>query len=327
MLTGPYVVAKLIQAAQAMGPDKANARQLQNRVKNIYGQLPGEMSVLGGIPGITGQLTENSTPEQAAGILKQLNDMQNQFQAGGWEDYLKAGQTGVESVGAGNMHADLSPVQQRLDKMQPYLAQMDVARLRAQDMLSKAGWTPEQIQAQTGRYISPEEWAMNANAQPYHSTGNPYFQDFNPTFNTQFRPQTQESLMGTAGVENTNQLNDLIAAGSQVNGFDPRTIASARTNASLKETPFGMVDPAMLARIQGIAPGGLEQGLSQLMGEYGGVNPLWAKAGFGQGFQAPGAASPQAAKRTATAQNALGPGQGSFDEMFSDEQKRAMGLI
>lgn len=55
-------------------------------------------------------------------------------------------------------------------------------------------------------------------------------------------------------------------------------------------------------------------------GKYlGSVSPYWQQL---QGRQ-----QQQAAQRTATAQKGLGQGQGSFDAMLSDEQKREMGLI
>lgn len=258
MVAAPYAIAKLIQAWQAMGPDKANARQLGNRVSNIYGQLPGELSQIQSIPGIIGQMNSNSTPAEAASVLKQLNHVQDQFQTGGWESYQKSGQTGVESVGPGNMHANLSDVQTALDKMNPYMQLMDVNRIRAQDILGRAGWTPEQIQQQTGRYIGPQEWAMNLNAQSYKGGSGqvPIYQNYNPTFNAAFRP-----------------------AGWQ----DPNSSPPA---GSLY-TNFGNVNQSLWDQLTAIKPGNFESGLNQLLNQYGGVNPGMVQMGFGQGMTLP----------------------------------------
>lgn len=303
MVAGPYVVAKLIQAYQALGPDKANARQLNNRVQNIYGQLPGELSVLAGIPGITGQLTPNSTPEQAADVLKQLNNIQSQYQAGGWESHQKTGQTSVQMVGdQGGGSANLPDVQRALDLMNPQMQQLDLARLRAEDILGRAGWTPDQIQAQTGRYIGPQEWAMGLNAQTYTggSGQNPVYNNFNPTFNAQFRPDVsgpgfKETQMERAGIENTSQLNDLLAAmnypGSEltsVNGYDPRVINAATAGAARGpgspyfDTNFGTVNRSMWDQLAAIQPGNFEKGLSQFLQPYGGVSPGLLQLGFGR---------------------------------------------
>src|SRR6185295_3469852 len=156
---------KLIQAAQALGPDKANARELGIRVKNIYGQFPGEATQIQSIPGITAGLNANSTPDEAASMLKQLNDIETGFNQGGWENYWKTGQTGVESADPEtDLSVKLPGVQSALDQLQPYLMKMNVARLRATDILGNAGWTPEQIKVQTGNYFDPVGTAMMLNS-------------------------------------------------------------------------------------------------------------------------------------------------------------------
>lgn len=296
MIMGPYVVAKLIQAAQAMGPDKANARQLGIRMEDIYGQLPGELQTLQGIPGIAGQLSADSTPEQTADILKQMNAMQDQYQAGGWESHQKTGETQVQSVGEGTMGADVSGVQSALDRMNPYMQMMDLTRLRAQDSLSRAGWTPEQIQAQTGRYISPQEWAMNLNSQTPRTS----YPGFNPTFNAAIRPENMRVGMNEGAFEYGPSLQQL--------GYT--------------QNKFGISPTALLQQVEGIAPGNLEQGLMQLLSGYGGVNPGMMQMGFGQGLRPGmqrGAVSPQImaaanSPRASTSGVAQGAQQGKLQE-------------
>jgi hypothetical protein len=310
MVAGPYVVAQLMQLMTALGPDKANARQLGIRVDNIQHDLPGQIQRLADIPGITSQLTSTSTPDQAASILKQLNDTQSQFQAGGWEDYLKSGSTSVAAVGnKTSMTAQLPQVQAALSQMQPYLAQLDVARVRAEDLLMKAGWTPDQIQAQTGRYIDPMEWALNANAQSYSSRGVPYAvpgaSDFNPTLSQALRPNTLQ----TNQYLGNNDLEQQIQQGLLV-GSDPANLpAGARAALGLSPTvaytnqdlanffgsggagtglvsqgKFGNTVNGVRQQFESVAPGTYEQSLAKLLAPYGGINPLWQALGFGQGL-------------------------------------------
>ncbi len=302
------------------------------------------ISQIQGIPDIASRLTSASTPEETAAILKQLNTLQDQYQAGGWESHQKSGVTTVKGVGdesgGAGMGADLSGVQQALDQMNPYFHTMDLTRLRAQDALSKAGWTPEQIQAQTGRYVSPQEWAMQLNAQNYTGTGRsqPMYQDFNPTFNSQFRPDVsgpgfRETQMARAGVTNDSQLNDLLAAmqnpGAEmatVGGYDPRAINAAQSSqGDFMGTPYGTVNRSMYDQLAGIAPGNLEQGLMQYLQPYGGVNPGMMQMGFGQGLRAP---SPVAAQINAM----IGAGGGRGDAgtglnegLIPEEERRRLG--
>lgn len=321
----------IMQSILSAQDSKAAAREMTIRVKNITSQLPGEMQQIANVPTIVAGLNQSSTPEDAAKVLKQLNDLQTGFQQGGWEAYMKSGGT---VVGGGNeapdITANLSGVQTALDQLGPYFGLMDVSRVRAQDILSRAGWTPEQIQAQTGRYLNPTELALNANTQSYtHGDRQPVYSQFNPTLNAALRPASLQTpgpgqnlpggIAGPGGLQqlisggqaDPSGLAQLSAPERQALGLDP---TRGYTNQDLANffapsgAGAGLIGPSALglgttvkgveSQLAGLQPGNLEQGITGLLGQYGGVSPLWQQMGFGQGLPAPQAPVPTASPVT-----------------------------
>lgn len=318
MVAGPYIVAKIIQGIQDMTEGKTGAYHLQNRVNRIYGQLPGELSQLSSVPGIVGKLLPNSSPEDTAKILSELNTIQQGYSDQGWEDYAKQGSTSVQNTfGGKDFTAQLPDVQQALVAMSPYLTQLNIGRLRGQDLLANAGWTPEQVTQQTGKYVTPTDFALLANSMYSNSTGNPFtldpsthpeFQGYTPTLNAALRPdmlQTNQRL-GTNNLQ--EQISTGLLGGGDVSGLTPQQLqvlglspTAQYTNQDLanyfnqggsgvgqtSNGPLGTTSNSVMGQLNALQPGHLEQQIADLLKGYGGVNPMWTSMGFGQGLQAP----------------------------------------
>lgn len=311
LIAAAPIAAGTVMAGLLSYFDSASAAEaMKRRLRNINSQLPGEINNLLQAPGIANELTATSSPEEAANVLKRLNELQRGFQEGGWESYWKGGATTVGGGSAGkDITVALPGVQTALNAvMQQIGGPMTLSRLRAEDILGKAGWGPEQIAQEAGRYISPTEWAMNIAG---------------PSFQAALRPEaglTTQTAHAFADLQDRisrgevdpNAPAPLTPEGLAAIGLNPEGRytyqdlanffgrAGAGTAAELlTETPYGNVSSQLLTRLTGIQPGNIEQGLAAVLQPYGGFAANLAPYGIGQGFPAatvtPGAAAPETA--------------------------------
>lgn len=304
-IAAPYLVAQLVKAWQGHA-DAGNIRELKNRVENIYGQLPGELQTLMKIPEIASQLNESSTPEQAASVLKQLNDMQSQYQSQGWESHRKTGATGVRGVGQ-DFSAQLPGVQDALASAEAQVfPTLDMARMRAQDMLQKAGWTPEQIQQQTGRYLTPQEQALSFGSRAYYKDP----ESGSGVNAREYNPWMQANYIPGVDVPSTQ----IVGAGGEGGGGMEQTVYNFQPPTW---------SPEAQAAFAGIQPGGTEAALRGLFGQVQGANQFGWNPLFAAG--PPAASQPGSIGAQINALLGGGGGTGLEEGLLPEEVRRRLG--
>ena len=167
--------------------------------------------------------------------------------------------------------ADLSGVQRALkEQTEAYFPIMNLARLRATDVLGKAGYTPDRIAAETGRYIGPQEWADSMGATT------PYW--------TEHFLEPGQRQNAAAQAQADIEFQRAVDAG----GF-------YQSSRDFLPTPVaGVWDPQAQQAFAQFQPGGMEQGLANMLGQFSSVY---------QGLGAGGGLASVDAQRQAAMQN------------------------
>lgn len=330
-------VAEMLDTKQA-------AYELGQRVKNIGPQLPGELEQLNSIPAIAAKINSATTPEEAKALMEQLNKIYTGFEQGGWESYAKQGQTTVGGGSAGkDVSAKLPGVQSALEAETPNLNAGNVARLRLEDIMGKAGMTPDQIPG----YLDPVNLALMLNAQPGDAIGNEAFTGAPGPLRGALLPGAIQDI------GNFNITGPVTGAQAKALGLDPNVTYSPQDiqnyllgagQNTIKSTPYGEVASSVYDPLAALKPGNLEAGITQFLQQYGGVGPAFAGYNLGGGTApAPAPAAPVdtgggtsatgGTAATTVAQqaiDALGGQSGTptdlSDFMLSDEQLKAMGV-
>lgn len=230
------------QTAQSIGDTNKAAAGAMQAYRQLSTSIPGAEQQLSQVPGLVQQL-QGATPDQAQKIMGQLNDSLAPFAPGsGLYDFLRAGTT---VAGGGQYGQDVGvkfqPGPGLLQQLQPYMNAAQLGELRAEDILGRGGMTQQQLQGLPG-YQDPAAFAENAGANNFGAV----FAPTDPTIGT--------GLNLTAGYQ-----------GAYGPGYSM--------------TPAGYRNDQLMQQIQGLQPGGYEQGLANLLQGYGGI-PGGGSAGF-----------------------------------------------
>jgi hypothetical protein len=139
--------------------DAARMRASLGDIRRLMSSVPGSVqAITGETPGLLASLGPQTTPEQALSVLNQINATQRQFQESGVENLLKTGQATPMFALQENMPGVDYPGGPALfNQLQPFLNEENLARVRAEDILGQAGYTPQTIPG----YISPEALFLN----------------------------------------------------------------------------------------------------------------------------------------------------------------------
>lgn len=250
------------------------------------------------------------SPEQLASSLSDLNQLQKFYQDTGLESVWKGGGTSVHGKHTGqDFTAHMPEMQRGLDSFGPLFAEVNSARLKGQDSLVKAGWSPEQIQAKTGQYFDPLGAAIMSNtggvtiagsSSPSDPMGLYAKNSFNPSFRDVLTPgflRNDNSVEGgfTDGpLTSPADLQALKALGMPTQHADgsPMTIGEVRQAMApnqggafqnlTTDTPYGTANKSILDAVnQQIHPGSYETDIPAFLKQYGGVNPYLTAYGFG----------------------------------------------
>lgn len=308
----PALAIVAAQMTESLLDQQRATRNLKLRTKNIGTQLPGELGNLEQVPGIAGGITPSSSEADVIANLKKLNDTQSQFQAGGWEDYLKSGATTVSGGADGlDMTAKLPGVQQALfQSAQNWMPAYMAGEIRGEDILGKQGMTPDQIGAATGRYLNPIEIALAMNAQGYTPGGEPIFQNFAPTLRAELLPSflqpgadvgpitspTDIAALKMMGLPTTGgdggpitgqDIQNAQGGGSWNDVFAPKSFTAASSPGMLsgyggvtgeQNVNIGGMNPVLAQQLEAITPGNFQDQITQLLQSYGGINPSISSA-------------------------------------------------
>ncbi len=230
-------------------------------------------------PGLLGQLTPQTTPEEARALYDQLSAIQNRYQQSGMEQFLMQGGTASMYGPGGSIGFDQGPA--LAQNLRPFTSAYDVGLLRAIDAMARGGMdvsglaygTPEAAARAFGgnaSYIDPESGSKARGAQ------------YNPYLQANYAPAYTQ----------TNQA-DLLARGIDPNAYGmglQGPVYGTQEPFRSSETPWflggegGLTrwSPQAQADFAKIQPGHFEERLAQLFGGQF-TNPMFQAYGFGTG--------------------------------------------
>lgn len=178
------------------------------------------------------------TPAQALELLQLLQQQKHDWTELGIYNYLE----GKFQVG----DTDVKPPQELLDYLNPLFAKENLLHLRAQDILVRAGYTPDSIPG----YLDPVGGALI------------------------FGPAALSNLLRPS-IPSADFVSSRLVLDSTGGGtYTPYSAAEL----GLIDTPYGPLNPQVYQQI--LATGGTEQGLANLFPTYGGVQSQFSSLGF-----------------------------------------------